>query len=186
MSKQLENITDTIMAQIHEEKIKMRPRLYFVLGTILTFVGLVSSVVVSIFLVGLIRFSLRSHGPMANYRLSLMLASFPWWAPVLAVAGLVAGIWLLRKYDFSFKVNFKIFIIGFIFAVIIGGWVVDSIGVNDTLMRRGPMRGMMRHYMQNNNTQSYWVNPKKVIISAYGKYISWDCGAPKRRQIDAF
>jgi hypothetical protein len=153
MSKELKNITDNIMDQIHEEKIKMRPRIYFVLGSILTFVGLVSSVVISIFLFGLMRFSLRSHGPMASYRLDQILSSFPWWAPILAIVGLVVGIWLLRKYDFSFKVNFKIVIIGFILAVIVGGWIIDSIGLNDALIRRGPMQGMMRQYMQDNNIQ---------------------------------
>lgn len=140
------------MDQIHEEKIKMRPKAYFIFGSILTFVGLVSSVVVSVFLVGLIRFSLRTHGPMASYRLDQLLSSFPWWAPVLAIVGLVAGIWLLRKYDFSFKVNFKVVIIGFILAVIVGGWIIDSVGLNDVLIRRGPMQGMMRQYMQDNNT----------------------------------
>jgi len=153
MSKELKNITDNIMDQIHDKKIKMRPKAYFILGSILTFVGLVSSVVVSVFLVGLIRFSLRTHGPMGSYRLDQILSSFPWWAPVLAIVGLVVGIWLLRRYDFSFKVNFKVVIIGFILAVIVGGWVIDSIGLNDLIIRRGPMQGMMRQYMQDNNIQ---------------------------------
>jgi hypothetical protein len=153
MSKELKNITDNIMDQIHEEKIKMKPRVYFIAGSILTFLGLVSSVIVSVFLIGLIRFSLRSHGPMASYRLDQILSSFPWWAPVLAIVGLIAGIWLLRKYDFSFKINFKVVIVGFILAVIVGGWIIDSIGLNDFLIRRGPMQGIMRQYMQDNNIQ---------------------------------
>jgi len=139
------------MNQIHDGKMKMRPRAYFIAGSILTFVGLVSSVVISVFLIGLIRFSLRSHGPMANYRLNQILSSFPWWAPVLAIIGLIAGIWLLRKYDFSFKFNFKMVIMGFILAIIVGGWIIDSIGLNDILIRRGPMRGIMRQYIQNDN-----------------------------------
>lgn len=154
MSKELKNIADNVMDQIHEDKIKMKPKAYFIAGSILTFVGLVSSVVISIFLVGLIRFSLRSHGLMASYRLDQILSSFPWWAPVIAIVGLIAGIWLLRKYDFSFKMNFKMVIIGFILAVIVGGWVIDSIGLNDVLIRRGPMQGIMRQYMQDNNIQS--------------------------------
>lgn len=134
------------MDKIHGDKIKMKPKVYFVVGSILTFVGLVSSIVVSIFLMGLIRFSLRSHGPMGSYRLEQILSNFPWWAPILAVVGLIVGIWLLRKYDFSFKVNFKLIIVGFILAVIVGGWIVDSVGLNDALIRRGPMQRMMRQY----------------------------------------
>ncbi|MFA6158575.1 MAG: hypothetical protein WC763_03045 [Candidatus Paceibacterota bacterium] len=153
MSKELKDITDDIMGQIHDRKIKMRPRMCFIAGSILTFVGLVSSVVVSVFLVGLIRFSLRSHGPMAGYRLNQVLFSFPWWAPALALVGLVVGIWLLRKYDFSFKVNFRVIIAGFVLAVIAAGWIIDGIGLNDLLVRRGPMQGMMRQYVQDNNPQ---------------------------------
>jgi hypothetical protein len=65
----------------------------------------------------------------------------------------MAGIWLLRKYDFSFKVNFRVVIVGFILAVIFGGWIIDSVGLNDVLIRRGPMQGIMRQYMQDNNLQ---------------------------------
>lgn len=153
MSKELKNITDNIMDQIREEKIKMRPKAYFVVGSILTFVGLVSSIVVSVFLVGLIRFSLRSHGPMSSYRFDQIMSIFPWWALVLAIVGLIVGIWLLRKYDFSFKINLKVMVIAFVLAVLVGGWVIDTIGLNDILARRGPMRGIMRQYMQNNIQQ---------------------------------
>lgn len=148
MSKELKNITNDIMDQIHGEKIKMKPKIYFVVGSILTFIGLVSSVVVSIFLFGLIRFSLWSHGLMAGCKLDKILSVFPWWAPVLMIFGFVTGIWLLRKYDFSFKFNFKFLIVGFVLAIIVGGYIVDVVGLNDILARRGPMRGMMRQYLQ--------------------------------------
>jgi uncharacterized membrane protein YjjP (DUF1212 family) len=153
MSKVVKNITDNIMDQIHNENIKMRPKMYFIAGSILTFVGLASSVIVSVFFVGLMRFSLRSHGPMASYRLEQILSSFPWWAPFFAIVGLVAGIWLLRKYDFAFKRNFKVLAIGFILAIIAGGWLVDSFGLNDALMRRGPMQGIMRQYLDDSDNE---------------------------------
>lgn len=162
MSKEIKNITDNVMDQIHEQKIKMRPRAYFIAGSVLTFAGLVSSVVVSVFLVGLIRFSLRSHGPMASYRFDQILATFPWWAATLAFVGLVVGIWLLHKYELSFKVNSRIIIIGFITAIILGGWIVDSIGLNDLLARRGPVQGIMRQHMRN-NIQSGVPGPNPIL-----------------------
>lgn len=156
MSKELKNITDTIMDQIKHNEIKMRPKAYFVFGSILTFIGLVSSIVFSIFLFGLIRFSLRSHGPMGDYRLDQILSNFPWLAVVLAIIGLITGILLLSKYDFSFKFNFKIIIIGFILSIIVGGWVTDIIGLNDVLIRKGPMKGIMRnHYLKIDNNLNY-------------------------------
>lgn len=146
-------MTDHVMGKIRDDKVRMRPRIYFVIGSLLTFVGLVSSIVSSIFFVGLMRFFSRAHGPMGGFRLEQILSSFPWWTPVLAVVGLGMGIWLLRSYDFSFKIDFRFLIAGFIVAVIVSGIVVDAIGLNDALFRRGPMRGMMRQYLQDRPTQ---------------------------------
>ena len=131
-------------------EIKMKPRLYFILGSILTFIGLISTVMVSTFSVGLISFSLRAHGRMGQYRFDQILASFPWWTLVLAISALTLGIWLIRHYDFSYKTKPGLVIAGFILAIIIAGYIIDYTGLNDTLSRRGPMRGMMRNYMQNN------------------------------------
>ena len=153
MSKELKNITGAVMDRIHQGKIKMRPRVYFVIGSLLTFIGLVASMLTSVFLVGLMRFSFRSHGPMGEYRLEELLSRFSWWGPVLAILGLVIGIWLLRRYDFSYKINFKAMIFGIVVAIIVAGLVLDMTGLNDVLLRRGPMQGIMRQYFQENNIQ---------------------------------
>ncbi|MFA5792062.1 MAG: hypothetical protein WC884_03430 [Candidatus Paceibacterota bacterium] len=153
MSKELKNITGAVMDKIHQGKVKMRPRIYFIIGTLLTFIGLVLSILTSVFLVGLMRFSLRIHGPMGEFRLEELLSRFSWWGPVFAVLGLVIGIWLLRRYDFSYKINLKVIIVGFILAIVVAGFVLDMTGLNDTLLRRGPMRGMMKQYLQENNIE---------------------------------
>lgn len=144
MPKEIKNISDQIMSKIHDGKLKMRPRVYFVFGSILTFVGLVASIATSVFAVGLIRFLARSNG-IWNHKLSRMLSIFPWWLLVLAVLGLVLGVILIRKYDFSYKVDFKKAIILTILAVILSGLLVDALGFNDLLARKGLMRGMMRN-----------------------------------------
>lgn len=153
MSKELEDITKIVMDRIHNDKIKMHSKAYFIFGSFLAFVGLVFSIVVSVFIIGLIRFSLRTHGPMGEYRLDQMISSFPWWMVVVAILGLVFGIWLLRRYDFSYKINFKMVVIGFIVAIIMAGWVIDIIGLNDILFRQGPGQGIMKRYFQENNIQ---------------------------------
>ncbi|MFA6194611.1 MAG: hypothetical protein WC719_02615 [Patescibacteria group bacterium] len=147
MPKELKNITDSIMGEIRHGKLKMRPKLYFIIGSVLVFVSLILSTLSSVFLFGLIRFSLRSHGPMGQYRFEQLLASFPWWAVVSAILGLIIGLWLIRKYDFSYKINFKIIIIGFAAAIIMAGYLVDAIGLNDVFSRQGCMN---RIYGKNN------------------------------------
>lgn len=140
------------MEKIHHGDIKMRPKWYFVLGSFLAFLGLVASMITSVFLFGLIRFSLRSHGPMGDYRLEQLLANFPWWTALIAIAGLSIGIWLLRRYDFSYKVHFWWVAVLFVTAVIATGWILDMTGLNDKLLNRGPMQGMMRQYFEENGS----------------------------------
>lgn len=137
MSKELNKTTEEIMSKIHKGQIKMRPRLYFVFGYILAILGLVFSFITSIFFVGITRFNLRSHGPMGGYRLEQLLSTFSWWMPVLAIIGLITGIWLLRKYGFSYKINFKLLIIGLVASILIAGFFVDMTGLNDFWLHRG-------------------------------------------------
>lgn len=147
MSEELKNITNGVMDQIHLGKVKMRPKIYFILGSVLTFTGLVSSIMISVFLVGLIRFSLRVRGPMGEYKLDQMISEFPWWTIIFTIASLVIGIWLIRQYDFSYKKELWLVVLAFILSIVIVGLIVDMLGLNDTLSRRGPMKGMMRGYM---------------------------------------
>ena len=141
MSKELNKTTEEIMSKIHKGQIKMRPRAYFIFGYILAIVGLVFSFITSIFFVGITRFNLRSHGPMGQYRLEQLLSTFSWWMPVLAILGLITGIWLLRKYDFSYKINFKLLIIGLVASILIAGFVIDMTGLNDFWLHRGQGQG---------------------------------------------
>ena len=147
MSKELKNIDVNVMGQIHEGKIKMRPKIYFIVGSILTFIGLVASIVTSIFSIGLIRFLSRSNG-ILSHKLDRIISLFPWWVLILAVLGLAVGTLLVRKYDFSYKIDFKKAIVLIILAVVISGWLIDILGFNDLLARRGLMRGMMRNAPQ--------------------------------------
>lgn len=150
MSKELNNIAETVMDKIHDHKIKMRPRAYFIVGSILTFIGLVFSIFTAIFFVGLVRFSIRAQGPMASYRIDKMLSSFPWWTAVVAILGILAGLYLLNKYDFSYKIKPTIFVTGLVFAIIFAGLLVDIVGLNDNLARRNGMGRMMRKYIPEN------------------------------------
>jgi hypothetical protein len=144
MSKDLNQRQAEIMEHIRGGRLQMRPRAYFLLGSILGISGMIASVIGSTYLFGLISFSLRRHGPMGNYRLSQMIAEFPWWTIILAGVGLTAGIFLLKRREFSYRHNFKIVALIFILAVMAAGWLMDLTGLNDVFARRGLMRGLYR------------------------------------------
>lgn len=149
MSKELKNISENIMNQINQGKIKMKPKMYFIAGSILAFAGAVSAFVVSTFLVSLVRFSLRSHwGRGAQYKLDLLISNFPWWIVIFAIVSLAVGIWLIRRYDFYYKIKPWVVVLLFALFVVVSGWVIDVMGLNNSIRHRGPMKGVMMNNLQ--------------------------------------
>ena len=134
------------MSQIEKGQLKMKPRWYFLLGSFAMVGGLSSLVLVCVFLISLMAFSLRTPGPMGEVRYQLLVSNFPWWALVLAFVGIGLGGWLLKKYDFSYKKNFPLIIFGFITAVLLAGWLVNYLGFDNLWMRRGIMKEFYRRY----------------------------------------
>jgi len=146
------NIENEVMSQIKSGKISMKPKWYFMLGSTLMFGSVVVLTVVSIFLFNIALFSLKPHyGPGAGFRLEMMINSFPWWAPIIAITGIILAIWLLKKYDFSYRKNFPLIILSFILAVILGAILIDILGFNDYFAKRGPMRGFYRQIENQTN-----------------------------------
>jgi uncharacterized membrane protein YozB (DUF420 family) len=121
------------------------------MGSIAMIFGLIGFATVSTFLVSLTAFSLRTHGPMGEMRYQELVSNFPWWAPLLAICGIVLGIWMLKKYDFSYKKNFFLIIAAFITSIILAAGMAEYLGLNDTWSRQGPMK---RFYQQTGNQNS--------------------------------
>lgn len=140
------NLEKAIMTKIITGSINMKPRWFFVLGSSSMIIGLAASSIGAIFLMNIIFFSLRQHGPMGEWRLQLMMESFPWWVLLLAIGGIVSGIYLLKKYDFSYKKNFTLITGVFIIALILAAFLINLTGINDLWSRQGPMRGFYQRY----------------------------------------
>lgn len=151
MSKKQLNLSSQIMSRIHREHITMKPKWYFILGSVTLFIGIVATSILTVFFISLISFSLRTHGPMGDIRYQQLLSSFPWWAPIAAIVGIGCGIFLFKKYDFSYKKNFAFFIFVFIIAAIFTGWLIDYTNLDSYFMRQGLMK---RIYQQYNGAQN--------------------------------
>lgn len=134
------------MERIKSGEIKMKPRWYFVFGSLASVAGLVSLLVVTIFLFNFAIFSLRTNGYMRGYKYNQIIASFPWWALVLAVLGVLLGVTLLKKYDFSYKKNFLTIVFGLITSLLVASLLIDFLGVNDVFVRKGMMKKMYKRY----------------------------------------
>jgi hypothetical protein len=139
------DLEQVIMAKVKSNEISMKPRWYFVLGSLLMIAGLVGFSMGAIFLTNLTLFLLRQHGPMGQWRLQQMLDSFPLWVPIMAAVSMVLGIVILRKYDFSYKRNVWLLISGFIISIILAALILHYTGFDTIWYRQGPMR---RFYQQ--------------------------------------
>lgn len=141
---------NVVMSKIKKGEITMKPKWFFMVGSLMMGVGLVGASFGAIFLVNLTLFLLRKRGP-GLMRLELMLASFPWWVPILAIIGIAIGIWLLKKYDFSYKKNFMLIIVAFIASIVIAAWLIDYLGFNEAWSTRGPMRKFYQQFERQEN-----------------------------------
>jgi len=155
MSKKIE---DQILAKIESGEIQMKPRWYFVMGSALLFGGLVGVSILVMFLLNLLIFTLRRN-PQFLYsnKFDQIITQFPWWIPLLAIMGIIVAVVLLRKYDFSYRNNFKVIFLAFIASVILAAVIVDASGINESLSR-GKMK---RFYQQIYATSGHDVIPQR-------------------------
>lgn len=148
MQKKQIDITTEVMSKIKKGQIKMKPRWYFVLGSTAMVVGLSAISIVLMFVIRLFMFSIRQHGPMADIRLQQIISNFPLWAPIVAILGMIIGIIMLKKYDFSYKKNFYLIIIGIIFAMFLSGFLIDKFNLDSFVFgnRFGRGNGINRQF----------------------------------------
>ena len=156
ITKKPSDISTQIMSQVKQDQIKMKPRWYFITGSVAMILSLIGLSIASVFLTNIIFFLLKKHGPMGQYRLEMLLSAFPWWIPVVAALLLIIAIILLRKYDFSYKKNFRLIIVGFIISILISAWAVDYFGLNEIWSK-----GRMRRFYQKLDFDSDTVLPYK-------------------------
>jgi hypothetical protein len=158
MQKKKNKITleEKIMLKIKRKEVKMKPRWYFVLGSVLFLVSLVILSVGVMFLFNLMFFALRMQGPMASWRMSMALSHFPWWGLALSLVGLVAGVKLLKRYDFSYKKNSGLIMIIFVLVMVAAGLLFDRIGLNERLMRKRPR--IQKFYFKNRSMPATYLD----------------------------
>lgn len=153
------DIEEKVMSKILNNEVKMKPKWYFVLGSLLTSIGLIGITIGAIFLLNIFIFLIRKKGP-GIMKLQLMIYNFPWWIPILALFFIIIGIWLLKKYDFSYKKNFLFIIISFILIIFISAFIINQMGFNEFLLKHKHGKRIYHHFKILNeiNPRYYYKN----------------------------
>ncbi|MFC1625089.1 hypothetical protein ACFL15_01820 [Patescibacteria group bacterium] len=128
-------IVEIIKEKINKNEIKMKPKYFFVFGSLFISLGMVVSFVFSAFFINLISHRIRvqrlaEHLPMGGAGKMMFLQRFPWHFLLIAVALLAIGAWLLKRYDISYKRSFLIIVIGIVISVFCAGLIGDQLGIN--------------------------------------------------------
>lgn len=150
-------VENKVMDKIMSNEVKMRPKWYFVLGSLTSYIGVIGSIIGATFFTNITIFLIRKRGPGLG-RISMLLESFPLWIPLLAIALLILGIWMLKKYDFSYKKNFLTIVVAIIAAVFLSAQIIDFLGLSDIWTRKGPMKGLYGEHQING--QELFKNPR--------------------------
>jgi hypothetical protein len=134
MDSQPKTLAEKISNQIKTHSIHMRPRAYFIAGAVALGSGFALSVLIAIFAIGVSVFRLRIHTPFQYLQAGsggfrIFLLTFPWIPLVIAIAFIIMGVVVMRKYDFSYKHAFSGIFIGFLATVVVVGIISDAAGI---------------------------------------------------------
>jgi len=137
------NFPEKVMAEIKKKNIKMKPKIYFILASLMLAIGITATSLISIFLVNIISFRLRTQQYFQflrfgrpGYRMFVM--HFPWLLLFLAIAGIIGGILLFKKLDISYKKTFWMIVIGIIFFILVFGVLIDNFAIGPRMKQMPP------------------------------------------------
>ena len=141
------DIAKKVLKKINKDKVKMRPHVYFVTGLFLLGIGFAATILFSTFLVNIISFKMRVHNNFeylyfGKPGFSAFITQFPWPLLLLAITGIVGGIFLVKKLDISYKKNLWGIIAALIGFVLIFGIAIDKTGINDKASCLKPLKSI--------------------------------------------
>ncbi len=156
------DIEKEVMSKIKKGEVKMKPKIYFILGSIFMAIGIIFAIIVSVMFLSINVFSLRLHGPFYHTQINHMLNVFPWWALIVSLIGIIGGYILLKKYDFSYKKNFTLIAIFLAICIILTAYLVDYFSLNNLFLKQPPFRGFYQTQFEGicKNNPDCRINPR--------------------------
>ncbi len=137
---QISSVEDEVMAKITTGQIKMHPRVYYTLVTVLS-VAVVAILAVALgYLISLASLWLRiqkAAGPAygARQNLTTLVDNFPWWAVVLAILAVVVLVMMIKKVGAFYKIKLVYLVMGIIIVAVAVGYGLSYTQLPNTFKR---------------------------------------------------
>jgi hypothetical protein len=171
---QKKNTINNVLDAIDSGRVKMTPKWHFIIKAAFLIIGIVLAVLVVLYIISFIIFSLRVNGalfaPGFGFRgLPVFLAALPWLLISIALVFIVLLEFLVRKYSFAYRKPLLYSAIGVIILAGLGGAILDNTRFHDDLFLRVrennlPLAGPFY--------RGYSVRRKDVIIGTITKIVS--------------
>ncbi|MFC1710165.1 hypothetical protein ACFL0F_00700 [Patescibacteria group bacterium] len=144
MSKAKNDISDKVMKDIKADKVKMKPKVYFILGSVILGVSLAFLILFTSFFIHLLMYRVRVNTPQAflgfgRMGLTPFLLNFPWIQLGLVAGGLIIGLYLLKRYDFSYKRNIWVITLVVVTLLVSLTYLIDNFGLERKFVGVKPM-----------------------------------------------
>lgn len=135
----MNNISKEIIGKIKKEKIKIKPKSYFILRGLFFILGTVFIFFLSFFIVSFIIFILRSNGSLLLPRFGLrgfgiLLVSFPWLLAITALLFIVVLEIFAKHYKFIYQKPLLYSVIGITIIVLLGGFLFTRIPIHNKVL----------------------------------------------------
>lgn len=139
------DLSEKIMDRIEKEQIKMRPKVFFAAISAALGSALVFSLFINFILTNVTIFKLRIYGPLeflafGSAGVEGFKGSIPWTIMSTAILFFITSIFILKKYDISYKKNFRNIILGLLILVIGGAFGLDSTSINEKIKKSGQVQ----------------------------------------------
>lgn len=140
MKNKNKDLSKEVMSLIESNEVKMRPKIFFVFGSIMLGAGLALALLFSTFFINLTVFRLRVHPPTDYLKFGKagfkpFLTVLPKYPLFFAVLFIILGLILIKKYDFSYKKSFVGLVAGLITFILVFGLLLERVGINEKLIR---------------------------------------------------
>ena len=138
---QKQSIANNVIHQIKDDKIKMRPKIYFILKSVAIALGIFFVALFILYLISFIIFALRASGVwyLPGFGLRGIGASFvllPWLLILISVILIIILEILVKHFAFAYRKPVLYSILFVIIFALLGSFIVDRTGLQSGLFKR--------------------------------------------------
>lgn len=140
-----------IMEQITSGAVTMKPRWYFVVGSFLAAFGLFGTMFLTVYFWGMSWYRINRHSSLeylwfGDAGQTAFIKTFPWLLLAVALFSLGVGLWLMQRFDFSYRFRWVWVAGGVSIGVLVAGYVVDRSGLVHATIQAPMMEHLDIHY----------------------------------------